>query len=471
MLHFTKYDNLKRWIFFFGLFVANLRYISMHYQLLRLHGFTDSTTPENDFTPQQQLSKSGIAHITSTVTATATTKSTSSSNDPKYGFGACLMVKDDNDLLYEWIAYHYTVLSLRYLVIGSDIGSLQNASDVLNRWNNVNLTADDSQLRYWILQPEDFIYRHHRPSVPSSTPQDLMPSSMLLINDTDIRRNINVNTENDHHHALVDRQKGFVTVCSEMLKAAGVAWTLYIDSDEFVVWNPLSNDEEAQLQTNIQQRNAIQNRSYTIRKNFTESNIQSSKRQDNTSNYYDLIRQLQNQNDVSECYTMPRLLVGALENRTCPDRYGVKEVQKRARQQLGHRFTQMSTLRYFQHAKKGDFTSSKYGKVMMDLTRIDTQTIRTKPRNIHRPYTQHCASAGGVYFPNAYFFILHYIGSWERYISRGSNDRRRNRDEWEHRAYVDDGSMSACDSTVHHWMFRFEQLVGEFRTNYLLGVT
>ena len=112
---------------------------------------------------------------------------------------------------------------------------------------------------------------------------------------------------------------------------------------------------------------------------------------------------------------------------------------------------------------------------MMDLTTIDVTTIQSNPpRNIHRPYPEHCVAAGGIYFPNAYFFILHYIGSWERYISRGASkygDRRRNRNEWEYRAYVDDGSMSACDSTVHQWFIRFQQLVGEHRTKYLLGVT
>ena len=444
-------------VFFIGILIAQLRYISIHYQLMRW----SSMTKTSDVTslpligPQHPVNRSGGTNFTSIATTT-----------PKYGFGACLMVKDDNDLLYEWIAYHYTVLSLRYLVIGSDVGSTQNVSSVLSRWNNVNLTSD-GQLHYWILPPENFMYRYQQQTRASATLIDGMQRFSNEVN----RSSVTTDTKQDHHHALIDRQKGFVTVCSEMLKTTGVAWTLYIDSDEFVVWNPMSDEEDQQLNTNIQQRNAMSHRSYAIRKQFTESSTQQSKLNQSMS-YYDRIQQLQDQNDVSECYTMPRLLVGALENRTCPDRYGVKKVQQQARRQFGHRFMHMSTLRYFQHAKKGDFSRSKYGKVMMDLTKIDVATIRTKPpRNIHRPYTQHCMAAGGVYFPNAYFFILHYIGSWERYISRGTNDQRRNRNEWEERAYVDDGTLSACDSTVHHWIVQFVQLVGEDRTKYLLGVT
>ncbi len=440
--------NSKRWItvvLFIGIVGTQLRYVSIHFQLLRFAGMIEmSDVASNTFTP-------------STTTAAATPRP----HDVKYGFGACLMVKDDNDLLYEWIAYHYTVLSLRHVVIGIDVGSLQNVSNVLSRWDNVNL-ASHHQLRYWILQPEEFMYRHHR---------DHNGQDPILFSNNNEPTGRSTDWKQDHHHALIERQKGFVTVCSEILKAAGVAWTLYIDSDEFIAWNPLSDDEDIQLQTNIRQRNAMNNRSYTIRKQFATSNKRYTGRNASKNwNYYERIRQLQNQHDLPECYTMPRLLVGALENRTCPERYGVNEVQQLARRQIGNRFMHMSTLRYFQHARKGDFSRSKYGKVMMDLTRIDIETIRTNPpRNIHRPYTEHCVAAGGVYFPNSYFFILHYIGSWERYISRGSNDRRRNRREWEYRAYVDDGNMSACDSTVHRWLVQFQQLVGEDRTKYLLG--
>lgn len=41
-------------------------------------------------------------------------------NTEKDGFSACLIFKDDNDRLVEWIAYHYQVLPLRFLVVGVD---------------------------------------------------------------------------------------------------------------------------------------------------------------------------------------------------------------------------------------------------------------------------------------------------------------------------------------------------------------
>lgn len=71
-------------------------------------------------------------------------------------FGACLMIKEDNDLLYEWLAYHFTRLPLRYVYVGSDEGNLQNPNDVLNRWKFAN-----TGLQYWIVGANDFIHRHN----------------------------------------------------------------------------------------------------------------------------------------------------------------------------------------------------------------------------------------------------------------------------------------------------------------------
>ncbi len=42
------------------------------------------------------------------------------------GMAACLLIKDDNHLLIEWIAYHYLTLPLRYLVIAVDPDSFSS---------------------------------------------------------------------------------------------------------------------------------------------------------------------------------------------------------------------------------------------------------------------------------------------------------------------------------------------------------
>ena len=70
-------------------------------------------------------------------------------------FGACLMLKEDNELLYEWLAYHYTTLPLRFLFVASDIGNLQNPEEVLMRWKTAN-----TDLEFWVQNASEFVHRH-----------------------------------------------------------------------------------------------------------------------------------------------------------------------------------------------------------------------------------------------------------------------------------------------------------------------
>jgi hypothetical protein len=352
---------------------------------------------------------------------------------PQTAFGACLLLKDDNDLLYEWIAYHYTVLPLGYLVIGTDLGSTQDPLDVLSRWDAI----DD--LQYWILQPDDFIHRHGNYYEKYNQSNDGNNNTI---------KTSSVDLKSYHHHALIDRQKGFLTVCAEFLKQRGVGWTTFVDSDEFVVLNAWSSSDE-NLTIDGTGHLSISKSAYEIRKTILPDM--------KNSTVYETIVQLHRQGVLSTaCYTTPRLLVGALENQTCP---GAKSIQTFAKDRLHGNLDRLSTLRFFQHAKKGEFAKSKFGKVIMDLSQISLETLQqTVPRNIHRPYPNICGPAGGAHFPNSYFFLMHYMGSWNRYASRW--DSRRNLEEWEQRAFVND-DMSACSSSsIFFWFPRFVQRIG-----------
>jgi len=66
-------------------------------------------------------------------------------------FGACLMVKGDNDLLSEWIPYHYTLLPLRHLLVVTDVGNLEDPRSVLNKWRTANTNLD-----WWVANVSEF---------------------------------------------------------------------------------------------------------------------------------------------------------------------------------------------------------------------------------------------------------------------------------------------------------------------------
>jgi hypothetical protein len=354
-------------------------------------------------------------------------------------FGACLMIKEDNELLPEWLAYHYTVLPLRYIVIGSDVGNTQNPEDILSRWKTAH-----TDLQYWVWNnASTFVHRH-----------DPMKVKNVRSNDND---NSMDGKKLQAHHAFVHRQKGFITTCSEFLKKQGVQWTTYIDSDEFVVLNRLGPDDKDLIVADSGP-NSIRNESYQARRDL-DSHLAPGSTATATTTIAEVLHKLRATKYLkTPCYTMPRLLVGALENATCPAAAAVIELARR-----DYRYEEMSTLRFVQHAKKGDFSASKYGKVVMDLSEISGETVNsTVPRNIHRPYKSVCGPAV-VPFPNAVLYLNHYIGTWERYSSR--LDGRRNRQEWEQRAYFDEGV--SCDNFV--WFPRFVAQMGSRRAQFLLG--
>lgn len=338
---------------------------------------------------------------------TASSKRKSSPRAHTTTFGACLMTMQDNDLLYEWLAYHRTVLPLTHVVIGSDENNTHDPSLVLDRMKHLFQYVN-------ILEPLEFINRHG-PYKPLS-----------------LRKHENDTNKEQAHHALIHRQKGFITTCLERLQEQGVGWTILIDSDEYIVFHAAA------------EAGAVQK--------FPEG-IPSL-----TSNVtaLDLLEKLVSE-DSSPCLTFPRLLVGSLENSTCP-----KEGQYPS---IPPDFQQLDTLRFFQHARPGDFSQSKYGKVLIDLSRIDNSIIATQiPRNIHRPYVPLCGHPV-VDFGSSPFVIHHYIGTWERYSGR-SQDERRNRDEWKQRAYYFSTNKSevynhvTCQARMFGWMQRFIQLVG-----------
>jgi hypothetical protein len=61
-------------------------------------------------------------------------------------FSACIMWMDDNHRLEEWLAYHYYIMKLRYVVIAVDQKSITSPQHIVDRWNdnenkyNLNMT-------------------------------------------------------------------------------------------------------------------------------------------------------------------------------------------------------------------------------------------------------------------------------------------------------------------------------------------
>ncbi|GKY92226.1 hypothetical protein MPSEU_000193800 [Mayamaea pseudoterrestris] len=322
------------------------------------------------------------------------------SNDTK--FGACFMTKMDNELLYEWLAFHRTVLPLTHFILGSDVNNTHDPSIVLHDMQSLFDYAA-------VIDASEFANRHEqKPTKPLESPKDAA------------------------HHALIHRQKGFMTSCLERLQPLGVHWTLLLDSDEYLVPHAAAKNHPKLKRFNIPSL-------------------------DSNTTVLDLLRKLDAaSSNQPACITVPRLLVGSLENVTCP------ADQSPSFRGISNDFNQLDTIRFLQHATPGDFSASKFAKVLINLSRINPYIIySTIPRNIHRPYPSVCGKPI-VDVDSSPLMVHHYIGSWERYSGRGAHDARRNRAEWEQRAYVTSTTQAlvTCMANMPAWVERFVQLVG-----------
>ena len=74
---------------------------------------------------------------------------------PSDGFSGCLVLKDDNDRITEWLAYHWLVLPLKYLVVAVDPTGTTSPESILKLWNSSNMGMDivlwnDIDFDHWI---------------------------------------------------------------------------------------------------------------------------------------------------------------------------------------------------------------------------------------------------------------------------------------------------------------------------------
>ena len=287
-------------------------------------------------------------------------------------FGACLLVMDDNHRLVEWMAYHYHVLPLRFLIIAVDPRSRTSPTHVLNRWRNMGVHIEE-----W----DDYKF------LKADIAKNVVPDDAEL----QIKR--------DRHRI---RQKNFYRECLMYSKQMNRTWVTLIDTDEFLTYNHMGGTE-------FEEWEKVQQKLHGESRFAKEKRIRPSKAPPTVAEPGKLIEYIRQEQQAGTnpdffnkpCISCPRLQFGAQES-----------TEKERNQDIDPNVInadRLDTLRFRKHAHRQDFVKNGLSKSIMDVSVMDKFP---RIQSLHRPIKTICSAPWKNDWDSG-LRINHYLGSWE----------------------------------------------------------
>jgi hypothetical protein len=351
-------------------------------------------------------------------------------NDQDF-FSICLLIKDDNDLLNEWIAYHYHVLKLRHLVVAVDPESETSPAAILETWRkNFGLQVDEWTDQNYM--PEFFLqgmYEHVPRMIKWSDNATKWKSDGVNVTSEDLEKTFQ--KINRHRY----RQSKFLKECILHLQKQDRKWVTHVDTDEFIVINPaLRQEGEA---GNITVPTILgQNTIFSFLQDLVHLNS-------GVVNW--------------PCISMPRLLFGAREDPVSSGGIGDHAPSRLS----------LETMRWKYHADYADQNLNRLPKVIMDVSGVPPSALNSsKVFSIHRPSLGLCRRQAqmdmtvGRKYP---ITVNHYIGSLSRYMSR--KDARRTPKTYWQKADIQAGKD---DDWMDGWLDSFVDTYGLHKASSVL---
>lgn len=213
------------------------------------------------------------------------------SQRPDCHFSACLLIRDDNFILNEWLAYHYHTLKQRYLVVAVDPNSLTTPSKILESWENLT----DLKMTIWNdadFMPKQFLQSgFYVPLTRINGNASVSKWHSGFEDEETVKRDL----QNIQNHRF--RQVTFLSSCYRHMRREKKTWVLHVDTDEYVTINPI-------LRANGMLGNQL------VPRNLREDMI--------LLKFLLAIRYRPRLNRLSNypCISIPRLLFGSFENET-----------------------------------------------------------------------------------------------------------------------------------------------------------
>ena len=169
------------------------------------------------------------------------------------------------------------------------------------------------------------------------------------------------------------RQAAFMTSCARHMKEKGMDWTIMIDSDEYLIPNPIADDEEEPPTTLKSERHA------KWREDLADARARLPPAITSNATLYDYILAESERGGADSapwgqrrCILLPRLLFSAIESSGAEN--------DELRELIGHHrimADSLSTLRFYRHAGKSKASSrmfNKLAKPLLDLSRLDWES-------------------------------------------------------------------------------------------------
>jgi hypothetical protein len=358
-------------------------------------------------------------------------------------FSACLLIMDDNHRLVEWLAYHWFLLPLRYLVLAVDPNSRTSPKSILDQWRKMGMTIVEwSDNDFWT-----------NTTWPSPTVESAVYGEA---NKAKLTRQ------------YLTRQNVFIKQCMLHMKTNGKKWVTFHDVDEYLGYNHPSGTEAFE-EWELERNNITKQRPRKFRQAVRMIPSLPPPLLNKAGSFLPFLERERGNNRSQlelPCVTIPRIQFGAIES-------AEEEISKGVNPKLDPK--RFDTMRWRYHADRDDFDKNGISKVFIDISRLSVGEIeadinitrKRRPYNPHRPLFRHCKETK-VYDHNSIFRINHYLGSWEAFSFRDDprkGAKRTSRDGWE---FLSQSATKGPSDWLRPWLQGFVDVVGTRRAVELL---
>lgn len=353
----------------------------------------------------------------------------------------------DNYRLDEWLAYHYYLMKLRYVVINIDPKSRTSPRPIIDRWNDAE---NKYNLNMTIVTMTDSEY------VPNFAQhvRDLQKQEKVMNAKNDSRSNeaANYGRMKTRYHRM--RQPEFYKACSHHLIEHNKSWTSYWDTDEFITFLQTTEINKVSVDVTEESIRKMEEPGYILKK------LNSIKKRVNDTGF--------------SCEAVNR-------RRYCAKDLSVSEINKlmaagpivpkgfampgssNTNENQANNFRRFDTLRY------NFLTPGLDGnpKSFIDLSQQNTKGF-TGEWKVHKPMQTLCQKEAWYdrgeeakqMIRDERFILNHYLGDWPSYSFRDDARRAglRSYDVWRERANMTKGEFT---HVIWPWLAGFVDLVGK----------